>query len=72
QKIQGASATSFEVLNDGYAKDPWNVYYMGKKIEGASASSFQSLGQGMAKDAFNRYHLGQKYSGLTPPTHNFH
>ncbi|CAF0837812.1 unnamed protein product [Adineta steineri] len=69
---EGASAISFEVLSDGYAKDPWNVYYMGQKIEGASAISFQSLGQGMAKDGFHHYYCGQKYNGLTPPMHNFH
>ena len=27
-KIDGASASSFSILRDGYAKDAWNVYYL--------------------------------------------
>jgi len=63
---------SFFAYLGGYAKDPWNVYFMGQKVEGASAMSFQTLGQGMAKDAFHQYYGGQKFNGLTPPTHVFH
>ncbi|WP_304644685.1 DKNYY domain-containing protein [uncultured Duncaniella sp.] len=33
RKIQDASASSFAILHDGYAKDTWNTYYWGRKID---------------------------------------
>ena len=45
-KVAGASASSFEVLEDGYAKDSSDVFYKGKMVAGASASSFVVLGGG--------------------------
>jgi hypothetical protein len=41
------------ILGDGYSKDSWDVFYMGKKVDGASANSFQSLGGGYGKDSWN-------------------
>lgn len=29
--IEGASASGFRILGDGYAKDPWNVYFAERK-----------------------------------------
>ena len=60
RKVEGASVTSFKVLNDGYAKDSWNVYYYGKKIEGASSDSFKCDSHGYAHDSWNTYFRGRK------------
>lgn len=60
QKIKGASASSFRILREGYAKDSWNVYYLGRVIKGASADSFTTLGWGYAKDTWNVYFDGKK------------
>ena len=49
RKIEGASASSFSILHDGYAKDTWTVYYNGIKIDGASADSFKVLGTAMER-----------------------
>lgn len=60
KKIPDATASSFRILKDGYAKDAFNVYCMGKKIHDATGSSFECLGCGYAKDAFNVYWMGHK------------
>ena len=41
--IKGASASSFKILRDGYAKDAWDVYFEGKIIKDASVGSFKTL-----------------------------
>lgn len=48
REIEGASASSFSKLRDGYAKDTWNVYYCGVKMDGASSNSFKVLGYGQS------------------------
>ena len=58
REIEGASASSFSILRDGYAKDTWNVYYCGVKMDGASSNSFKVLGYGYAKDTWNVYFDG--------------
>ena len=55
-----ASAGSFKLLEGGYAKDAFTVFYFGKKVDGASAGTFKFTGDGYAKDAFNDYYRGQK------------
>lgn len=60
QPVKDASASSFETLRDGYAKDRWNVYFQGIKIDGAAANSFKVLRDGYAKDNWNHYYWGQK------------
>ena len=55
-----ASTLTFEELGDGYAKDAFTVFYLGRKIDGASVTSFKLLGDGYAKDAFTVYFLGKK------------
>lgn len=62
-KINFASAESFQVSGYGYARDSWNVYYNGVKINGASADSFRVLNDGYAKDAWNVYFDGVKING---------
>lgn len=59
KKIEGASVSSFEVLEGGYARDAFSVYFLGRKID-ASRSSFRYLGDGYAEDAFDTYYLGRK------------
>lgn len=54
-EIEGASASTFSILEDGYAKDGWGVYFRGEKIEGASVGSFNVLGHGYAKDGWTVY-----------------
>lgn len=63
-KVQGASASSFTILQDGYAKDTWNVYFEGKKINGASTDSFKVLDEGYARDTWSLYLYGSKLSGV--------
>ena len=65
-EINGASASSFEILNDGYARDTWNVYYCGGIIKSATSDSFKVLGYGYAKDIWNVYYNGVKINGATP------
>lgn len=65
-EIDGASASSFTILHDGYAKDTWNVYYCGVAINGASSNSFVVLGYGYAKDTWNVYYDGIKINGASP------
>lgn len=65
EKISGATASSFVILKDEYAKDSFDVYWMGKKISGATPSSFVCLGNGYAKDAFNVYWMGREIKGAS-------
>lgn len=66
REIKGASASSFLILRDGYAKDTWSVYYCGAKVDGASSNSFKVLGFGYAKDTWNVYFDGKKINGASP------
>jgi hypothetical protein len=66
QKINGASAMSFEILDNGYAKDSWSIYFRGRKIDGASAMSFETIGNGYAKDSWSVYYMGKKMNGVSP------
>lgn len=65
QKIDGASAPSFIVLNDGYARDNWNVYYLGKPVKEATSNSFIVFDYGYAKDNWNVYYLGKLIKGAS-------
>ena len=58
-----ATASSFEELGDGYAKDSFNAFYCGEKIKGCMASSFKVLGGGYAKESFDVYYRGIKVDG---------
>ena len=62
RKIEGASVSSFEILQGGYARDAFNVYFFGRKTD-ASGFSFKYLGDGYAEDAFNVYYNGRKIEG---------
>ena len=46
ERVENASARSFEVLSDGWAKDGSRVFFDGERVENASAYSFQVLGGG--------------------------
>ena len=70
REIEGASASSFSILRDGYAKDTWNVYFDGKKINGASPDSFKVLRDGYAKDRWNVYFDSIKIEGASPDNFN--
>lgn len=63
--VRDASASSFSILRDGYAKDNWNVYYCGIKINDASSNSFKVLGYGYSKDDWNVYYNGLKIDGAS-------
>ena len=49
RKIKGADVSNFEILEDGYAKDKVNIYFISafdfsekaRKLEGADAASFR-------------------------------
>lgn len=63
EKMRGASANTFKVLEEGYAKDAFEAYYYGQKIRGANSPTFQVLRGGYAKDAFEVYFEGKKIRG---------
>ena len=65
QEVVGASASSFKIQKDGYAKDTWNVYYRGVKIDGASSNSFKVFRDGYAKDTWNVLYDGEKIDGAS-------
>ena len=65
QVVEGATASSFSVIGEGYAKDNFRVFYNGQKIDGATASSFTLLGCGYAKDSFRVFYKGKKIDGAT-------
>ena len=67
-KVEGASASSFVDLGDGYGKDNWKVFYCGEEVKGASASSFENIGKGYGKDAWSVYYRGEKIDGASPAT----
>ncbi|CAF0931727.1 unnamed protein product [Didymodactylos carnosus] len=48
-----------------YAKDAFNVYFMGQKIPDSTQHSFVALTDGYGKDAFNVYFRGQKVADAT-------
>lgn len=60
QIVEDATASSFSVIGEGYAKDNFRVFYKGQKIDGATASSFTTLGRGYAKDSFRVFYKGMK------------
>lgn len=45
---------------NSYAKDNYNVYFMGKKLDVIGSSSFKALADGYAKDNYNVYYMGKK------------
>ena len=62
--VNGATASGFKILDDGYAADDFRVYYDGEKLEGATASSFKTLKDGYAADDFRVYYRGRKIEGV--------
>ena len=58
--MEGASANSFTILTDGFAKDDWNVYFYGGTIPEAKPSTFTLLTDGYAKDSYNTYYYGKR------------
>jgi len=52
-------------LGDGYSKDEYNVYYVGRKID-AMTTSFTVLGGGYAKDSFSVFYEGNKVKKASP------
>lgn len=58
--MEGASANSFTILTDGFAKDTWHVYFDGTIIPDAQASSFIVLKHGYAKGNYNTYYYGKR------------
>ena len=63
--VKDASASSFEVLGDGYAKDRWTVYFEGVPVKNASASSFRVLKDGYAADTWHAYYDGRPIAGAS-------
>ncbi len=65
-EVKDASAASFVILHDGYARDTWNVYFDGVKIDGASSGTFKAMRDGYARDTWNVYFDGEKIDGASP------
>jgi hypothetical protein len=42
-KIEGVDKTTFEVLDFGYSKDQYHVYYLNKLVDGADPKSFKPI-----------------------------
>ena len=60
-KVEDATASSFQIIEGGYAKDAFNAYYHGKKLpDVSSANNFKYQGNGYASDGFNMYYRGKK------------
>jgi hypothetical protein len=53
-------AANFQILEGGYAKDSFSVFYRGNKVEGAMASTFKYTGNGYGEDRFEVYYKGKK------------
>lgn len=60
RKIEGAFASTFEILKNGYAKDAFHVYWKGEVVQDASSSTFKVLENGYAEDAFHTYYYGRR------------
>ena len=65
--IDGSNGPSFELTGDGYAKDKWNIYCLGKKVNGVNVSGFQLLGAGYASDKSSVYYRGERLNGISVP-----
>lgn len=62
KKVNGANASTFHQLSDGYAKDAFNAYFYGQKI-GSTSGNFRVLGDGYARDSFTAWYMGRKIEG---------
>lgn len=60
RKVEGASASTFEILSHGYAKDAWSAYYQGRKIKDARGSSFEVIAPNYAQDTWNVYYRNHR------------
>jgi hypothetical protein len=61
--VEGADASSFRVLDAGYARDSAQVWFDGRPVDGADAPSFDVLQRpGFAKDRGHVYRGGQPVS----------
>lgn len=66
EKIEGASASTFTILPDGYAKDAWHVYFEGSKMSNVLSNSFRVLDNGYARDDWSLFLDGHKVKGARP------
>lgn len=66
EKIEGASASTFTILSDGYAKDAWHVYFEGSKMSNVFSNSFRVLDNGYARDDWSLFLDGHKVKGARP------
>lgn len=65
-RVEGVNVGSFKDLGDGYAKDNFSVYYMGRKVDAhMMTSSFKNLGSGYAGDTFDTMYAGKKVVGIS-------
>lgn len=67
EKIPGGQATSFEYLDDGYAADEDQVFYVEAVLEGESRDNFEVLGAGYAVGE-KVYHWGAVVENADPDT----
>lgn len=63
RKVDGAFASSFKDMGNGYGKDSFSVYYYGEKLPGSNSNTFKILEDGYAKDSFTVYFYGEKTKG---------
>lgn len=71
REVEGAVASSFKNLGDGYAKDNFDVYYMGVEVDRAFASSFRVLGDGYARDNLYVFYKGREIEDAHASTFEF-
>jgi len=64
--MEEADAESFEILDNGYAKDKAHAWFEANLLEGANASSFRSLGEFYATDDKAVWHIGDRVNVADP------
>ena len=57
--MQNVNIPTFQILDYGYARDAWNVYYLGRVLPGADPATFEILPNGYARDAWTLYYYGR-------------
>jgi hypothetical protein len=66
--IAGADPTSFQVIQEPYAKDDRHFFYFTDEIAAADTASFQVLDGPYSKDARRAYWKAQPIAGADPAT----
>jgi len=67
-QVHGADVSTFQILNEKYAKDATFAYFGDQRIEGADMESFVALDVFYAKDRNQVYNFGEPVYAYDPPS----